>query len=62
MRYLHRDIRTAVIALACSAMGTILFSSLQSFADADGDPATDNLSRVIPYEGTIELDGVGFVG
>jgi len=31
-------------------------------AQADGDPATDTLTRVIPYEGTIEVDGTAFTG
>ena len=59
---MNRDIRTALIAVTCSVTCMILFTSIRSYADADNDPSTDNVARVIPYEGTIQVDGAGYTG
>lgn len=33
-----------------------------AWADNDGDPATDNIQRVVPYDGVLDLDGAGYNG
>lgn len=38
----------------------LLFAGVGALAD--GDPTTDAVPRVLPYEGYVELDGVGFSG
>ena len=43
-----------------SALCLVLFWGVNG--NADGNPATENVPRVIPYEGTIELDGAAYTG
>ena len=45
-------------ALAC----LLLFAGSQVLADADGDPSTENVPRVIPYDGSIDFDGTAYTG
>lgn len=47
----------AIVALAASDHVALVGS-----AHADGDPATDGVPRVVPYEGIVEADGVGVDG
>ena len=54
--------RFNLLLRAAAAIGTLALPTTAAFADADGDAATDDLTRVIPYEGTIEVDGAGFTG
>ena len=56
------NLQTIILGLASSIVGMIIFTTINTWADADNNPATDNLARVVPYEGTIEVDGGTFTG
>ena len=43
------------LALSCALAVNILFAAIQAMAD--GDPTTDNVPKLIPYQGTLEKDG-----
>lgn len=55
-----RSLRSAAAALALAAGGLAVGISVTSHAD--GDPATDGVPRVIPYQGVLELDGAPYNG
>ncbi len=46
--------------LASACFTTLLIFSLRAFAD--GNPATDTVPRLVPYQGTLEKDGNAFNG
>jgi hypothetical protein len=52
----------AILVGVTSVVTAIAVVSFQSWAAVDGNPATDDLPRVIPYEGVIDLDGSPFTG
>lgn len=57
------DLRTFLVGAAGALTTLLLFVAVQSIADpADNNPATDNLDRVIPYDGVLELDGSALSG
>ena len=50
--------------LAAGTLGSLVAIALLwgVWAMADGDPATDTVPRYVPYQGTLEKDGVGVTG
>ena len=58
--------RQSLALLGGSVVGALLtliiLQASHSWADADRDPATDTLTRVIPYTGRLEKDGVALTG
>ncbi len=52
--------RTFAIALGSSLATAMLVGSLTALAD--GNPSTDQVPKLIPYQGTLEKDGTGVTG
>lgn len=51
-----RLLRTTVFLAAA------LCAAAPAWADNDGDAATENIARVVPYDGVLDLDGAGYNG
>ncbi|MCA9528304.1 MAG: hypothetical protein KC549_18595, partial [Myxococcales bacterium] len=41
---------------------TLLWATSPALANNDGDNATENIARVVPYDGVLDLDGASFNG
>lgn len=54
---MNKRIATALlgVTLSCSVFGVV-------WADNDDNPATEDIPRVVPYDGLLNLDGVGLTG
>jgi len=51
---------TALLAMATAAFTTVLITAIG--VHADGDPTTDAVPRLIPYQGVLERDGQAISG
>ena len=52
--------KTLAIVFGCSLCTAMLVGGLTALADSN--PATDQVPRLIPYQGTLEKDGVAVTG
>ena len=52
--------KTLAIAIGSSVATALLVTALTAYAD--GNPSTDQVPKLIPYQGTLEKDGTGVTG